>query len=297
VACLLVLDFGLSPEEALPLFVEYNARCVPPWTVEELRHKLVMADAIERDDRGWRVRRGSRRVAIGLGPDGPVYVGVDCACEGRSYIDLSPSLFAGIVKVGDRRELAPELAEVAWEGRRVILTPPSTIATNKRETWGEFFLADLLRRAGAEVQSLYLPPLGGRRRTLSRADGTGVLVDPPRHPWEAATAAERAGEEARRLDGYRRSLPRQKASPKLDRAIAFVRERGVGRVTKEVLKQAKRKGITEGTLRRALQYVESIKPLPSLLSCLVYPPICNPQHGPIARSGQDFNLSGGQEAA
>lgn len=40
VACALVWGFGLSPEEAMPLMVEYNGSCAPPWSQGELWHKL-----------------------------------------------------------------------------------------------------------------------------------------------------------------------------------------------------------------------------------------------------------------
>jgi hypothetical protein len=39
VACALV-KFGLSVADAWNLLLEYNARCVPPWTERELQHKL-----------------------------------------------------------------------------------------------------------------------------------------------------------------------------------------------------------------------------------------------------------------
>ena len=42
-ACVLVVSFGLSVEEAAPLFREYSDRCVPPWSPKEQAHKL--ADA------------------------------------------------------------------------------------------------------------------------------------------------------------------------------------------------------------------------------------------------------------
>jgi hypothetical protein len=38
-ACKLV-EFGLSPDEAWSLLVEYNRRCAPAWSERELRHKL-----------------------------------------------------------------------------------------------------------------------------------------------------------------------------------------------------------------------------------------------------------------
>jgi hypothetical protein len=43
-ACALVLGFGLSTDEAMPLLQEYSARCVPPWSDKELLHKLESAN-------------------------------------------------------------------------------------------------------------------------------------------------------------------------------------------------------------------------------------------------------------
>jgi Bifunctional DNA primase/polymerase, N-terminal/AAA domain len=43
-ACCLVLGFNLSPVDALPLLLEWNDRCVPPWSEKELRHKLDSAN-------------------------------------------------------------------------------------------------------------------------------------------------------------------------------------------------------------------------------------------------------------
>src|SRR5262245_56357811 len=36
VACVLVRDFGLSQEDALAILLEYNRRCLPPWTLPDL---------------------------------------------------------------------------------------------------------------------------------------------------------------------------------------------------------------------------------------------------------------------
>jgi len=43
-ACALVLGFGLSTEEAFPLFAEWNQKCLPPWSEKELQHKLDSAN-------------------------------------------------------------------------------------------------------------------------------------------------------------------------------------------------------------------------------------------------------------
>jgi hypothetical protein len=52
VACRLVLGFGLSVDQALPLLQEYSLRCSPPWSEAELLHKLERADQ-EPGERGY----------------------------------------------------------------------------------------------------------------------------------------------------------------------------------------------------------------------------------------------------
>lgn len=42
-AVTLVRGFALSETDALPLLLEWNAKCIPPWTEAELRHKLCSA--------------------------------------------------------------------------------------------------------------------------------------------------------------------------------------------------------------------------------------------------------------
>jgi hypothetical protein len=44
-SCALVLGFGLSLHDALPILQAFNARCTPPWSDSELLHKLADADA------------------------------------------------------------------------------------------------------------------------------------------------------------------------------------------------------------------------------------------------------------
>ncbi len=46
-ACALILGFDLTVEEALLLLQQYNEKCQPPWTDEELLHKLRDADKKE----------------------------------------------------------------------------------------------------------------------------------------------------------------------------------------------------------------------------------------------------------
>lgn len=45
-ACILSHGFALPDEEAWPILQEYNARCLPPWSERELRHKLTQAHTV-----------------------------------------------------------------------------------------------------------------------------------------------------------------------------------------------------------------------------------------------------------
>jgi P4 family phage/plasmid primase-like protien len=48
-AVVLVKGFDLTPEEALPLMLDYNQRCQPPWSEKELQHKLASAAEARRE--------------------------------------------------------------------------------------------------------------------------------------------------------------------------------------------------------------------------------------------------------
>jgi hypothetical protein len=250
VARLLAIDFALPPEQAWPLLLEYNARCEPPWCEADLRRKLDAAFEQE-GILGEKLRRRCRAIDVRVLPEGPVYVGLDVAGRFDSYVDLSPSLWAGVVKLGEFRALAPELASVGWEGRRVVLCPASTVATNRREVWSEYYLAKLLRRRGADVLSLHLAPLNGRRATVG-AGGEGGLVTPPWRAGQAFLLAEEAGGRAREQDPHRKALPRRKDSPTLRKAIDFVRKNNVTSLDKQTLKRGKKNRLSRATLRRAL---------------------------------------------
>lgn len=69
VACALVKGFGLSIDEARPILEGWNKSCVPPWSSEELEHKL--RDADEKPDdkpRGYMLDRPPKD---GEGKDDP----------------------------------------------------------------------------------------------------------------------------------------------------------------------------------------------------------------------------------
>lgn len=53
VACVLVRGFGLTPEQALPIFRDWNSACQPPWSEHDLAYKLQSADRSGSRARGW----------------------------------------------------------------------------------------------------------------------------------------------------------------------------------------------------------------------------------------------------
>jgi hypothetical protein len=43
VAKILIHGFGLTESDALPFLKDYSARCSPPWSEKDLKHKLASA--------------------------------------------------------------------------------------------------------------------------------------------------------------------------------------------------------------------------------------------------------------
>jgi hypothetical protein len=60
VACILVLGFDLSVDEALPLMQVWNEKCQPPWDEKDLLHKLKDADK-KTEERGSRWSMGRQK--------------------------------------------------------------------------------------------------------------------------------------------------------------------------------------------------------------------------------------------
>lgn len=70
VACALVNGFALSRPDAESLLREYSARCQPPWSDREIKHKLDSAESVTHDKpRGHMIRRGVRHIYRGLESD------------------------------------------------------------------------------------------------------------------------------------------------------------------------------------------------------------------------------------
>jgi hypothetical protein len=257
VACILVVDFFLSDEEALAVLAVYNQRVQPPYDENGLLHKIRSARA-KGGDWGCKLRR--RTVGVRLG-GGPVYVGV--GVEGMpSHVGLRPSLWAAIDTFGGKfYSLTAEVEAVDWRGRQALLCPSSTIATNSKLVWAEHVLATLLSKKGALVRCVRLPP-SLRMTTLADVDPTAVyLIDPLLDREQAKRQARAAKLLAKQLDPVRKALPRNKPSPELDKAIRWIKRNRVVKITKEVMKKAKRAKISKSTLKRAMTYYLIENPL------------------------------------
>lgn len=242
-ACLLVRDFALPVEQALPILLEYNQRAEPPFSYPEILWKLQQADKFE-GERGEKA--AVRRVEVCV-PDGATQVVVGVGCRGMmSHIDL-PSLYHGLY---DEKPIH-EIAAVNWAGKTALLAPTSCITTNRHETRAEYLLARELRKLGATVLAYRLPH-DGRRHTLADFTDEMMLVEPPRTEEEAREAEAAASEKARLSGSQRTSITRNKNSPATDRAVAFLIRERVMKVTKEVVQKAAEEGIKRRTLYLAL---------------------------------------------
>lgn len=129
-ACALVIGFGLSEEDALPLLTEYSQRCEPPWSEKELAHKLDGArkKAEEEPERvGYLRRKGPELDPADLRP-------------------LSP--FAGYA--GDLPRPAPIRADL----RPVPALPPEFLPEPFRN-----WVADIARRVGCPLEYVAIAAL------------------------------------------------------------------------------------------------------------------------------------------
>lgn len=78
VACRLIIDFDLTVEQAMPIMLEYNQRCLPPWTYNQLQHKLNSANEDADQERGRLRQQADEPTSryTGWEPlDGPEYIG------------------------------------------------------------------------------------------------------------------------------------------------------------------------------------------------------------------------------
>src|SRR5262249_35663872 len=157
---------------------------------------------------------------------------------------------AGVVRDNGGRALHSHLAAVPRAGRAAVFAPAPPVTTNQGGGWGEDPLAPLLRQAGARGGGLRLPPQGRRRSNPAGFDcWQGMpFVHPPRRGKTAKKRAQEAAETARELDAERRALPRHRASPKLEKAVEFLRQEGAQSLSMAAVRRGKEAGHSKSTL-------------------------------------------------
>lgn len=264
-ACCLVQGFGLTEQEALQVLADWNrGRTVP---IDPKRLARLVRDAMhytEENERapGYLIRPDKRVVVVKVAPEATtIYVGEGVEHSGEeNYVDLSPGLWAGYHKAGRNRKVLDQLLDAEVKpGRHIILCPASTIATNGNEIWAEYALAKLIRKKGATVQSVRLPPLGVRRRTMAQAERPLTIVAPPANAGQAAEARERAREELARVSAERRAAPRRsrgrRRSQNMRCALGFLRMEKPEKLDAKVKEhfEACERGCSWRTLQRAFR--------------------------------------------
>jgi hypothetical protein len=105
VALVLVKDFDLTPDEANPLMMEYNARCKPPWQEGDLRRKLEMADQVPGP-------RGTKLLGTSQATSPVVPAAVAAAGVGEPYLGYVPDFIQA-----DALQAAPFLRRRDNQGR------------------------------------------------------------------------------------------------------------------------------------------------------------------------------------
>lgn len=127
VACRLIIDFDLTVEQAMPIMLEYNQRCLPPWTYNQLLHKLNSANKITDQERGS-LRQHTAE-------DATRYDGWE-PLDGEDFIGHVPDFSLA----GTGRFLAP------WPAFR-------------RRTWDDwinYYAMLTMRRAGFQIPEIFL---------------------------------------------------------------------------------------------------------------------------------------------
>jgi hypothetical protein len=178
-----------------------------------------------------------------------VFVGIGTADLGKSaYVDIKPDLWAALRFVkGERPQLAPELAAVAWKGKDVFVAVQSNYKTNSQVVQNAFRLTSLLRMKGAARVRLMVPT-SPDERIVTVAASTKVEVRwPPMTQEEAHNerlmASSRAASQPRR---------RRRRANAIDEARSWIITNGIKKATADVVERARKEGISEKSIRRAL---------------------------------------------
>ncbi len=188
-ACVLVKGFALSVDAALPLLAEWNATCQPPWTEQELLHKL--NDAVKAPGEVGNLLRASAQSPTGSP------VAVTSPIGQRSALILPTGT---LVRCGDRGNIGDVVQDDGGNTVRIHFCSPDGVEAIK----------DIPRREVSQADGTPLVPTGFtlnlitsrefatadyRKRFLIRhvlTEGQPCIVGGPRKGMKTGTMIELA---------------------------------------------------------------------------------------------------------
>lgn len=183
-ACLLVRDFAIDAEAARALMQEYNARCVPPWSASELRHKLESADRyagprggrlVPQPDGGPAPPRYNRR------DDTPRYsVAIDTEFEGAWTLTVQAATFLDPETLAIQVYRHPEMPPPPGGFDITNFIPPTA------DKYGKFGITKVVWRPVKLITAALSPA-----RMLLDLWGDAVVELPPLLPYATGLARPR----------------------------------------------------------------------------------------------------------
>ncbi len=189
-ALAMVRGFNLTPEQALPLMLEWNAACCPPWSEAALRHKL--SDAA----------KCAKPAGYLLANDkaNPVDEGASKAAKRRQWPAFQKPTPADLAAIAALRHVSPDAAYLIachdhlwrcqWRGAECLAVHSGTFAQVRRMSGQPFAQKD-----GSKLKALNLP---GSQGAFLHPGGIGgpdvpvLLTEGAVSLLEAAEAIQRA---------------------------------------------------------------------------------------------------------
>ncbi len=140
-AVALTKGFALRPEDAYPLFAEWNTQCLPPWREGELRHKLKSAASSSSHPPGYLLCETMAAASQRLVPD--FEIGTEKKARQRTqWPPFKPLKAAGICMLAQLREILPDAVDLAHrrgllkgalvDGHRCFIIHEGTFAQARR---------------------------------------------------------------------------------------------------------------------------------------------------------------------
>lgn len=189
-AIAMVRGFNLTPEQALPLMLEWNAACSPEWTEADLRHKLT--DAAKSATSAGYLLANDKAV--------PVDEGAEKAAKRREWPIFKKPTEEDRQTIATLRGVSPDavylmachghLWRCRWRDAECLAIRSGTFAQARRMDGQPF-----TQRDGSTVKALNLPGSEGaflNPAGMGRADVPIIITEGAISILEAAEAIQRA---------------------------------------------------------------------------------------------------------